>query len=131
MPDFAVAVTCIDGRFHEALTSWMRPRFDVTHIDLVTAPGVSAALATGDAGVTEGTLARLRPSLEAHHAAAVVLAAHEDCAGDPSRRREQLADLTLATARLRARLGDARPIVGVHLGIDGTITLAPDRASDR
>ncbi len=131
MPDFAVAVTCIDGRFHEALTSWMKSRFDVAHVDLVTAPGVSAALATGDAVVTDGTLTRLRPSLEAHHAAAVVVAAHEDCAGDPSRRREQLAGLHLATARLRAHLGDARPIVGVHLGIDGTITLAPGLASDR
>ena len=131
MPDFAVAVTCIDGRFHEALASWMKSRFGVEHIDLVTAPGVSAALASGDVGVTDGTLTRLRPSLEAHHAAAVVVAAHEDCAGDPSRRREQLADLRLATARLRALLGDARPIIGVHLGIDGTITLAPELASDR
>jgi hypothetical protein len=134
MPPFAVAVTCIDGRFHKPLTSWMQERFRVTHVDLVTAPGVGAALATGDADVTRQVLDGLRPSLEAHRAAAVVVAAHEDCAGDRSTRTEQLGALRLAVTRVRAHLGEVRPIVGVHLDLAGTITIAgdlPPRATAR
>ena len=122
MPDFAVAVACIDGRFHEPLTAWVRQRFAVEHVDLVTAPGVSAALAANDPDVMQHVLDDLRPSLAAHHAAAIVVAAHADCAGDPSPRSGQLAALPLAVSRLRDRLGDARPIVGVYLDIDGTVT---------
>lgn len=122
MPDFAVAVTCIDGRFHEPLTAWIRTRFDVEHVDLVTAPGAGAALAAEYPEVTQHVLHDLRPSLDTHHAAAVVIAAHADCAGDPSCRSDQLAALPLAVTRLRDLLGDARPIVGVYLDLDGAVT---------
>jgi hypothetical protein len=83
MRDFAAAVSCIDGRYHEPLVAWMRHRFEVRHVDLVTAPGVSAELARGTPDVVAEVANHLSPSLETHQATVVVVAAHEGCAADP------------------------------------------------
>jgi carbonic anhydrase len=120
--EFAAAVTCIDGRFHATLTRWVRERFDVEHVDLVTTPGASAALAARRAATTGSVLAHLAPSLEAHGTEVVVVAAHEGCAADPSDAVTQLAALPRAAATLRDRLGPEVRVVPVRLTADGGVT---------
>jgi hypothetical protein len=123
VPEFAAAVTCIDGRFHAALVDWVRARAGVPHVDLVTSPGVSAALASSREDATSrSVLDHLAPSLGAHGAQVVVVAAHEGCAADPSDTPAQLAALPLAAATLREGLGPDVEVVAVHLAGDGAIT---------
>jgi hypothetical protein len=122
VPEFAAAVTCIDGRFHAALVDWLRRRDGVQHVDLVTSPGVSAALASRRAATSRSVLDHLAPSLGAHGAQVVVVAAHEGCAADPSDTPAQLAALPLAAATLREGLGPDVEVVAVHLAGDGSVT---------
>jgi len=119
--EFAAAVTCIDGRFHTVLTGWVRERFGVQHVDLITTPGASAALAARRAATTGSVLAHLAPSLEAHGTKVVVVAAHEGCAADPSDASTQRAVLPHAAAALRERLAPDTMVVAVHLGADGEV----------
>jgi hypothetical protein len=121
MPDFAAGVTCIDGRFQEQLTRWVRDRFSVAYVDLVTSPGVAAALADGDEVIVDEVVRELGPSLTAHDAAGVVIAAHEGCAADPSDVATQEAGLHDALATLGERLSADRPLVAVHLRADGSV----------
>ncbi|MEX2621008.1 MAG: carbonic anhydrase [Egibacteraceae bacterium] len=44
---FATAITCIHGRVHAPVTEWIRQRFGVDHVDLITAPGADAVCAYG------------------------------------------------------------------------------------
>lgn len=125
MPEFAAAVTCIDGRFHAPLVAWTRDRFGVDHVDLVTTPGASAALADRRAATTGSVLAHLAPSLDAHATEVVVVAAHESCAADPGDLAAQLAALPAAAATLRERLGPDVEVVAVHLGAEGHVTEVP------
>jgi hypothetical protein len=123
VPEFAAAVACIDGRFHAALVDWVRARAGVQHVDLVTSPGVSAALASSREGArSRSVLDHLAPSLGAHGAQVVVVAAHEGCAADPSDTPAQLAALPLAAATLREGLGPDVEVVAVHLAADGGVT---------
>lgn len=121
MPGFAAAVTCIDGRFHAPLVAWVQAEFEVDHVDLVTSPGVAAGLATDVPGLAAEIAHDLAPSLAAHHAAAVVIAAHEDCAADLCSPDRQRADLAVAVERLRHLVGDDRPVAAVHQRADGTV----------
>jgi hypothetical protein len=127
MPGFAAAVTCIDGRFHAPLVAWITRELDVEHVDLITAPGVSASLAAGDATVTEGVVDHLAPSLGAHGSDVVVVTAHHGCAADPSDDATQRAGLADAAAHLRDALrrsgaGTIGPhVLAVHLGADGHV----------
>jgi hypothetical protein len=127
MRDFAAAVSCIDGRYHEPLVAWIRDRFEVRHVDLVTAPGVSSALARGTPEVVVEVSNHLAPSLEAHQAGVVVVAAHEGCAADPSDARTQLDALPAAVSALRTRIGADRRLLGVRVHADGTVTVAVDQ----
>ncbi len=121
MPEFAAGVTCIDGRFQEPLTEWVRERFAVPYVDLVTSPGVAASLAAGDPVIVDEVVRELGPSLTVHRAAGVVVAAHEGCAADPSDVATQEAGLHEALATLGARLPADRPLVAVHLRADGRV----------
>jgi hypothetical protein len=121
VPDFIAAVTCIDGRFHEPLVAWARRRDGAAWVDLVTAPGIAAQLAAGAPDATDEVVRELRPSLEAHGSATVVVAAHEGCAGDPSPPAAQRAALPEAAHVLHARLGGVAKVRAVHLSAAGEV----------
>jgi hypothetical protein len=118
--DFAVAVTCIDGRTHEPLTRWARRRADVRFVDLVTEPGADATLAGCPRSECDDVLRRLRVSLDAHHPELVVIAGHDDCAANPVPahiHRDQIVD---AVEQLDA-WGVPVPVVGVWIDADGDV----------
>lgn len=118
---FAAAVTCIDGRTHEPLTRWVRERFGVDHVDLITRPGVDATLSDCSGGLCEGIREHLAVSATAHASQVVAIAGHDDCAGNPvpaDEHRRQIAD---AVGQVRGwDLG--MDVIGVWIERDGTVT---------
>jgi len=73
---FATAVNCIDGRVQQPVIDFVRKKYDVEYVDMVTNAGAAA-------GLNEQILANVKVSVEAHQSAGIVVAAHEDCAGNP------------------------------------------------
>lgn len=127
--DFAVAVTCIDGRTHEPVTRWARQHAGVHYVDLVTEPGPDATLAecgadgAGDRELADGCpaiLRRLRVSLAAHAPEMVVIAGHDDCAAnpvDPHVHREHIVDAVHEVAGWDLGV----PVVGVWIDDFGNV----------
>lgn len=111
---FAVAVTCIEGRIHEALRGWILDRLDIDTVDLVTVQGPDAVLAAGDAEWVDRLAKRVLVSHGAHGSTHVVLASHSDCAAHPVTDAEHRQDLALSAARLRPLL-PAMEVVPVHV----------------
>jgi carbonic anhydrase len=117
VPRFASAITCIDGRVIAPLLDWTLDRFDVDAVDVVTEPGVDASLPD----LVDDLTRRLAPSIDKHGSHQVVLAGHEDCAGNPvseTRHREHLARSAEA---LSTALGPAVDVLPVYVHLDGTV----------
>lgn len=115
---FAVALTCIDGRIHDALRDWIHHRFDVDAIDLVTVQGPDNVLANEDDAWVDRLAERVRVSQRAHGSTQLILASHSDCAGHPVPDAEHRRDVDREATRLRPILPGMHVTV-VHIGQDG------------
>jgi carbonic anhydrase len=94
---FLTAITCIDGRIHAPVISYLQERFGIHYVDLITEAGaVSFLAAKGDSSETQSIFRRTEISLRAHSTKKIAVIAHDDCAGNPIRPREQKAQLSLA-----------------------------------
>jgi hypothetical protein len=81
---FAVAITCIDGRFHEPAAGWLRRHSGADFVDLVTEPGADLVLADHEHPGRCQIAERLRVSLSAHHPSVIAVVGHADCAANPA-----------------------------------------------
>ena len=80
---FATAISCIDGRVHLPLITWMQQHFGVRYVDLMTEPGADGLLAQSPDRGRELLKAKAALSEERHASQVVVVAAHFDCLGNP------------------------------------------------
>lgn len=117
MPRFASAITCIDGRVIAPLLDWTLARFDVDAVDVVTEPGVDASLPD----LVEDLTRRLSPSIDKHGSHQVVLAGHEDCAGNPVSDETHREHLAVSADALSRALGPEVDVLPVFVHLDGTV----------
>jgi hypothetical protein len=69
---------------------------------------------------------RLAPSIDAHGSHDVVLAGHEDCAGNPVDEATHREHLGVAAAALSEALGPDVDVLPVYVRLDGTVLLLDD-----
>lgn len=119
MTTFASAIACIDGRVLPPLAAWISDRYDVEAVDIVTEPGVDGALPE----LVDDLCRRLAPSLDAHGSVHVVLAGHEDCAGNPVDEPTHREHLGASAALLSETLGPRVDVLPVYVRLDGTVLL--------
>ncbi|HEX6417834.1 MAG TPA: carbonic anhydrase [Acidimicrobiales bacterium] len=118
---FAAAVTCIDGRVHPPLARWVRERYGVDHVDLLTQPGPDLALCCAADGEVAHLRDHLGVSARAHRPGVLVVAGHADCAANPVPEAEHRRHLRRALDRARAWAPDGMPVVAVWVDRDGTV----------
>ncbi len=122
---FAVAITCIDGRTHEALVTWARTQLGVDYVDLVTQPGADVQLSACPQLMCEGIRDRLDVSLGAHAPRAVVIAGHDDCAANPvppDEHRRQISDAVDRVDGWRPGV----PVTGVWIDDTGLVSVVAE-----
>jgi carbonic anhydrase len=94
---FYTAITCIDGRIHNSVISYLQKRFEIEYVDLITEPGAVAFLAGEvDSPEAQSIFRRTEISLSAHSTKRIAITAHDDCAGNPVAPKEQQDQLRLA-----------------------------------
>ena len=96
---FVTAINCIDGRVQLPVIRYMKRKFKVDYVDMVTAPGADKMLAEG----MDKTLRRkVRVSVENHRSRLVAVVGHFGCAGAPENKAEHLAHVRQGVARVRS-----------------------------
>ena len=115
---FCTAVTCMDGRIQEPVLRFLKERFGVEYVDLITEPGPNRILEEGvDSRTIESIRARLAISLERHGSVGIAVVGHHDCAGNPVGRDGQARHTAAAAAYLRTLAGSV-PVIELWVDED-------------
>ena len=118
---FVTAVTCMDGRIQEHVNKYLKDRFNVPYVDTITEPGPNRILADNtNVSVIENIEKRIGISVKHHGSKWIVLVGHEDCAGNPVSKTEQITHIEKGLEVIRAMDFDAR-LIGIWVDLDGTI----------
>jgi len=87
---FGTAINCMDGRVQLPLINWMKNKYDLDYIDMITEPGPDKMLSQGRPDQVESIKSRIKISVNAHGSQIILVAAHDDCAGDPVSREDHI-----------------------------------------
>lgn len=80
---FATALNCIDGRAQKPVIRYVKEKYHVDHVDMITYPGMDKALSHSSAGILAHLKQSAEISVKAHHSQVIVIAGHYDCAANP------------------------------------------------
>jgi hypothetical protein len=91
---FATVINCIDGRTQLPVIDYMRTRFNVDYVDVITEPGPVKVIADQTSVFQiNSILQRVLISQEKHGSKYLALVAHHDCAGNPVEKNKQIEQL--------------------------------------
>jgi hypothetical protein len=112
---FGTAINCIDGRTQEPLIDFMKQRYGIDGVDMITFPGVDGAISSS---VNLDAIALIRNavsiSIEKHGSQIIAVAGHFDCAGNPGNREHHYAHIGKAVQHVSAWNFDAE-IIGLYV----------------
>lgn len=113
-PKFATAINCIDGRTQLPVINYIKKKYQVDFVDLITEPGADLVMATRNPDKLPSIKERVKLSLKVRSSELVFLVAHGDCAGNPASENEHLGHLRRGMECLRGWELDA-DIVGLYV----------------
>ncbi len=90
---FATAINCMDGRTQEPIIDWVKQRFNVDFVDLITEPGPDKILSEGPIELINSIKNRVKISIEKHNSDNIIIVSHYDCTGNPVDREKHLEQL--------------------------------------
>jgi hypothetical protein len=112
---FGTAINCIDGRTQEPVIDFMKQKYGIDGVDMVTFPGVDGVISSLG---NFNTIALIRNavsiSIEKHGSRIIALVGHFDCAGNPGNREHHYAHIGKAVQQVSSWNFDA-DIVGLYV----------------
>jgi hypothetical protein len=88
---FATAINCMDGRTQIPVIDYIRKKYKVDYVDMITEPGPIRILAEKtDKPTLESIKRRVGISIGKHGSVHIVIVGHHDCAGNPVEKAIQL-----------------------------------------
>jgi hypothetical protein len=85
---FATALNCMDGRVQEPVIKFLKEKYKVDFVDMITEPGMDKILSTGNKKILEKIRKKIEISVKKHGSRIVAIAGHVDCAGNPVEKEE-------------------------------------------
>ena len=111
--EFCTAINCMDGRVQIPVIAYLKERFKVDYVDVVSEPGPNKILADGtNQQLLESIWARVEISLTKHDSRGIAVIGHHDCAGNPVDESDQQDHTAAAVRRIRNRFGSV-PVIGL------------------
>ncbi len=127
---YATAVSCLDGRIHDPLIRFIRARFGVQYVDLITESGpVRIILGEGEGGEMDSIIGRIQASMRTHGSRLLFIVSHHDCAGDPVGDRDAAAR-ALDAAEMLDRGGGGIEVWGLFVEGGGTVRVVYPRGQE-
>ncbi len=100
---FATAINCMDGRTQLPVMEYLKNKYGVDYVDVVTEPGPIKVLAEGNDHTTlESIKKRIDISVNKHGSSVIALVGHHDCAGNPVGRTMQESQLKKSVEKIHA-----------------------------
>ncbi len=94
MKKFATTINCIDGRVQMAVSAYIRTRFFVDYVDVITESGPVKILSGGDNEQAINNIKeRVDISINKHNSKQIVIVGHFDCTGNPVSKKVQIEQL--------------------------------------
>ena len=115
----------MDGRVQIQFISYLRERFKVDYVDVVSEAGPNKILSDGlYDGVLESIWRRVEISISKHNSKGVAVIGHHDCAGNPVGKSEQQLHTAAAVRRVRDRFA-AVPVIGLWVDHNWEVSELP------
>ena len=112
---FGTAINCIDGRTQEPVIDFMKQKYGIDGVDMVTFPGVDGVVSSLG---NFNTIALIRNavsiSIEKHGSRIIAVVGHFDCAGNPGNKEHHYAHIGKAVQQVSSWKFDVE-IVGLYV----------------
>jgi hypothetical protein len=99
---FGTVVACMDGRSVFAVTSFLRRKYRILYPDMITEPGMDGFLSS--IKVSEDTIQdiqrKMAISIQHHGSRVVIVAGHDDCAGNRVNKEKHCEHIRIAATRV-------------------------------
>jgi len=84
MDKFATAINCMDGRVQQPVIEYIKSKYKVDYVDMITLPGPNKVLAENkDKSTLESIKRCVEISVKLHGSRLIAISGHYDCAGNP------------------------------------------------
>jgi hypothetical protein len=120
---FGTAINCMDGRAQLPVTNWLKGKYALDYIDMITEPGPDKMLTQGSPAQVESIKSRVLISVNAHGSRTILIAAHHDCAGNPVSREEHIRQVKECVKILRSWKLPVKNIIGAWINDNWTLEI--------
>ena len=120
---FGTAINCMDGRAQLPVINWMKSRYGLDYIDMITEPGPDKMLTQGSPAQVESIKSRVLISVNAHGSQTILIAAHHDCAGNPVSREEHIRQVKECMKILQSWKLPVKNITGAWINENWTLEI--------
>ena len=86
---FYTAINCMDGRIQETVANYIKKKYNVLFVDMITGIGPVKILSNKKIDNLEPIISCIEISLKKHKSKGIAIVAHYDCAGNPIPDEEQ------------------------------------------
>ena len=86
---FYTAINCMDGRIQESVANYIKKKYNVLFVDMITGVGPVKILSNKETENLESIISCIDISLKKHKSKGIAIVAHYDCAGNPITDEEQ------------------------------------------
>lgn len=112
---FGTAINCIDGRTQEPVINFMKKKYDIDGVDMVTFPGADGIFSVREnLDKIEIIRRSVSISIEKHHSRIIAAVGHFDCAGNPGDKEHHYAHIRKALHEVSSWNFDAQ-IAGYYV----------------
>jgi hypothetical protein len=112
---FGTAINCIDGRTQEPVINFMKKKYDIDGVDMVTFPGADGIFSVREnLDKIEIVRRSVSISIEKHHSRIIAVVGHFDCAGNPGDKEHHYAHIRKALHEVSSWNFDAQ-IAGYYV----------------
>ena len=118
---FGTAINCMDGRVQIPITNWMKGKYALDFIDMITEPGPDKMLTQGSPEQVASIKSRVLISVNAHGSETILIAAHHDCAGHPVSKEEHLGKVKECVKILKSWKLPVKNIIGAWINDNWTV----------